>query len=58
MQKLREVIGDNANDNKDQVKLDEKLVDRSEVEKKQEDQSVRVVETTPGNFKTLTRLRG
>jgi hypothetical protein len=59
MQKLHEVLGDNMKDcDTCQVKLDEKLVDRNEVERKQEDQSVRIIETKPGEFKTLHRLQG
>jgi hypothetical protein len=59
MQLLHEVLGDNAEKcDQCQVKLDEKLVDKTEIEKKQEDQSVRVIETKPGEYKTLQRLRG
>jgi ferredoxin len=55
---LREVDGNN-NKSCDtcKVKLDENLVDKSEVEKKQEDRSVRIIETNPNEFKTLKHLK-
>jgi hypothetical protein len=60
MRRLKEVDGDNKHceESSGQIKLDEKVVDRSEIERKQEDQSIRVVETTPGNYKTLQKLHG
>lgn len=60
MQHLREVDGDtqeSTNENS-QVRLDEKTVDRSEIDKRREDQSVRIVEKSPGEFRTLTKLNG
>jgi ferredoxin len=55
---LREVDGNNKSCDTCKVKLDENLVDRSEIEKKQEDRSVRIIETNPNEFKTLHKLRG
>jgi hypothetical protein len=57
---LREVTGETNNTGCEscKVKLDEKVVDKSEVEKKQEDLSTRIVEKSPGEFKTLQKLHG
>jgi hypothetical protein len=56
MQRLHEVLGDGSQSNT--VKLDEREVDRSEIERRQEDQSVRIVEKRPGEFATLQKLHG
>jgi len=60
MKKLREIEGDNKEntENSTQVKLDEKIVSRDEVEKAKENQAVRIVEKSPGEFKTLQKLKG
>jgi hypothetical protein len=40
------------------IKLDEQVVTQEELDKRMQDKSVRVTETSPDNYKTLQRLRG
>lgn len=64
MQRLREVIGDNANANISQplssssVKLDEQSISREDLDRKIQNQrnSERIVEVDENNYKTLKRM--
>lgn len=59
MEHLREIDGEDKKDcDSCKIKLDEKLIDQEELKRRQEDQSVRIVEKSPGEFKTLNRIRG
>lgn len=62
MMHLREIVGDTPNQvsqTPDRViKLDEQVVTQEELDKRMQDKSVRVTETSPDNYKTLQRLRG
>ncbi len=62
MMHLREIVGntpDQTSQTSDRViKLDEQVVTQEELDKKMQDKSVRVTETSPDNYKTLQRLRG
>lgn len=42
----------------DAIKLDEKVVTAEDLEKARADKSVRIVETAPGNYKTVRKLKG
>lgn len=62
MTHLREIV-DNTPDQMSQtpdrvIKLDEQVVTQEELDKRMQDKSVRVTETSPDNYKTLQRLRG
>lgn len=62
MTHLREIVG-NTSDQMSQtpdrvIKLDEQVVTQEELDKRMQDKSVRVTETSPDNYKTLQRLRG
>ena len=58
MMHLREIVGDTP----DQVSQTHdrviKLDTQEELDKRMQDKSVRVTETSPDNYKTLQRLRG
>jgi hypothetical protein len=64
MQRLREVIGDNANANISQplssssVKLDEQSISREDLDRKIQNQrnSERIIEVDENNYKTLKRM--
>ena len=64
MQRLREVIGDNANTNMPQqplsssVRLDEQSISREDLDRKIQNQgnSERIVEVDENNYKTLKRM--
>lgn len=62
MMHLREIVGDTldqVSQTPDRViKLDEQVVTQEELDKRMQDKSVRVTETSPDNYKTLQRLRG
>lgn len=59
MMHLREIVGDIPDQTSDRViKLDEQVVTQEELDKRMQDKSVRVTETSPDNYKTLQRLRG
>ena len=59
MMHLREIVGDTSDQTPDRViKLDEQVVTQEELDKRMQDKSVRVTETSPDNYKTLQRLRG
>lgn len=59
MMHLREIVGNAPGQTPDRViKLDEQVVTQEELDKKMQDKSVRVTETSPDNYKTLQRLRG
>lgn len=59
MMHLREIVGDTPDQASDRViKLDEQVVTQEELDKRMQDKSVRVTETSPDNYKTLQRLRG
>ena len=59
MMHLREIVGNMPDQTSDRViKLDEQVVTQEELDKKMQDKSVRVTETSPDNYKTLQRLRG
>lgn len=62
MMHLREIVGNapgQVSQTPDRViKLDEQVVTQEELDKKMQDKSVRVTETSPDNYKTLQRLRG
>lgn len=59
MMHLREIVGNTPDQASDRViKLDEQVVTQEELDKKMQDKSVRVTETSPDNYKTLQRLRG
>lgn len=62
MQHLREVEGDNCkncgNCTCGKIKLDEQEISKEELENKKQDQSIRIVEKSPGNFRTLQKLHG
>ena len=56
---LREIVGNTPDQTSDRViKLDEQVVTQEELDKRMQDKSVRVTETSPDNYKTLQRLRG
>ena len=64
MQRLREVIGDNANTSTNipqpssSVKLDEQSISREDLDRKIQNQgnSERIVEVDENNYKTLKRM--
>lgn len=64
MQRLREVIGDNANTNANMpqqmssVRLDEQSISREDLDRKIQNQgnSERIVEVDENNYKTLKRM--
>lgn len=59
MTHLREIVGNISDQTPDRViKLDEQVVTQEELDKKMQDKSIRVTETSPDNYKTLQRLRG
>ena len=59
MMHLREIVGDTSDQTPDRViKLDEQVVTQEELDKRMQDKSVRVTETSPDNYKTLQRLKG
>lgn len=59
MTHLREIVGNMPDQTSDRViKLDEQVVTQEELDKRMQDKSVRVTETSPDNYKTLQRLRG
>lgn len=59
MTHLREIVGNTPDQASDRViKLDEQVVTQEELDKRMQDKSVRVTETSPDNYKTLQRLRG
>lgn len=59
MMHLREIVGNMPDQTSDRViKLDEQVVTQEELDKRMQDKSVRVTETSPDNYKTLQRLRG
>lgn len=59
MTHLREIVGNISDQTPDRViKLDEQVVTQEELDKRMQDKSVRVTETSPDNYKTLQRLRG
>lgn len=61
MQRLREVIGDNANNMPQQsssVRLDEQSISREDLDRKIQNQgnSERIIEVDENNYKTLKRM--
>lgn len=59
MTHLREIVGNTSDQTPDRViKLDEQVVTQEELDKKMQDKSIRVTETSPDNYKTLQHLRG
>lgn len=64
MQRLREIIGDNANANANMsqqmssVRLDEQSISREDLDRKIQNQgnSERIVEVDENNYKTLKRM--
>lgn len=62
MMHLREIVGDTPEQIPQTpnrvIKLDEKVVTQEELDKKMQDKSVRVTETSPDNYKTLQHLKG
>ena len=59
MMHLREIVGNTPDQTPDRViKLDEQVITQEELDKRMQDKSVRVTETSPDNYKTLQRLRG
>ena len=62
MMHLREIVGDTPDQTSQTsdrvIKLDEQVVTQEELDKRMQDKSVRVTETSPDNYKTLQRLRG
>ena len=64
MQRLREVIGDNANTNTNMsqqlssVRLDEQSISREDLDRKIQNQgnSERIIEVDENNYKTLKRM--
>jgi len=60
MRHLREIDGDNkeCSDGSCQIKLDEQIVSREDLEKAKEDPGKRIIEKAPGEYKTLQHLRG
>lgn len=62
MQRLREIVGDNANVNMPQqmssVRLDEQSISREDLDRKIQNQgnSERIVEVDENNYKTLKRM--
>lgn len=62
MMHLREIIGDTSEQIPQTpnrvIKLDEKVVTQEELDKKMQDKSIRVTETSPDNYKTLQHLKG
>lgn len=62
MTHLREIIGDTSEQIPQTpnrvIKLDEKVVTQEELDKKMQDKSIRVTETSPDNYKTLQHLKG
>ena len=59
MMHLREIVDNMPDQASDRViKLDEQVVTQEELDKRMQDKSVRVTETSPDNYKTLQRLRG
>jgi len=62
-QHLREIMGDDKlqqplAETQPKVKLDGKEITREELDKAKENQGVRIIETNPGEHKTLQHLRG
>jgi hypothetical protein len=62
MMHLREIVGDTPEQTSQisdrVIKLDEKVVTQEELDKRMQDKSVRVTETSPDNYKTLQHLKG
>ena len=62
MMHLREIVGDTPEQvspiSDKVIRLDEQIVTQEELDKRMQDKSVRVAETSPDNYKTLQRLRG
>lgn len=62
MMHLREIVGDTPNQTSQTsdrvIKLDKKVVTQEELDKRMQDKSVRVTETSPDNYKTLQHLKG
>lgn len=61
MQRLREIIGDNANNMPQQpssVRLDEQSISREDLDRKIQNQgnSERIIEVDENNYKTLKRM--
>lgn len=62
MQRLREIVGDNANANMPQqpssVRLDEQSISREDLDRKIQNQgnSERIIEVDENNYKTLKRM--
>jgi hypothetical protein len=61
MMHLREIVGDTPNQmpqTDTSITLDERTITQDELDKKRQDKSTRIIETNPGNFKTLHKLNG
>jgi hypothetical protein len=62
MMHLREIVGDTPEQTSQisdrVIKLDEKVVTQEELDKRMQDKSVRVTETSPDTYKTLQHLKG
>lgn len=60
MMHLREIQGQQQpqNSTNASVKLDEQVVSPEELERRQQDKSVRIVEVGENSFKTLKHLKG
>lgn len=61
MQRLREIVGDNANNMPQQpssVRLDEQSISREDLDRKIQNQgnSERIIEVDENNYKTLKRM--
>lgn len=58
---LKEIINDNnknSTENKnDIIKLDEQIISSEDLLKKQNDKSIRIIEISKNNYKTLKHLR-
>lgn len=59
---LREIVGETPDQmpqaSERTLKLDERNVTQEELEERRQDKSTRIIETNPGNFKTLHKLNG
>lgn len=55
---LREVVGNNSDSNVETVRLDGQCVSQQVLEERKKDKSVRVVEVSENEFKTLKHLQG
>ncbi len=55
---LREVVGNNSESNVETVRLDGQCVSQQVLEERKKDKSVRVVEVSENEFKTLKHLQG